>query len=115
MVGEPLETLEDLPRDDFFAGSRDQPVVEKDRRPSVAQTAHADLCLPKASLEFLPVGLIRLLNVCALLKQSLEDQVLYQVGCCELGPSGVQRFEDFLSILIDGQVDDDDLEEFPHD
>ena len=36
----------------------------------------------------------------------------YQVGSAELGAPGVQRLEYLLSVLVGGEVDDDDLKQF---
>lgn len=75
-----LEAREDLPRDDFFARLRNEPVVDKDRRSRIAETAKTDLGLPESRLEFLPQALVSRLYVDIALHQSLEDEVLDQVG-----------------------------------
>ena len=115
VVGEPLEPVEHLAGHDFFAGARDQPVVEEDRRARIPKAADADLGLPEAGLELLPVPLIRVLDVGARLEQPLEDEVLDQIGGRELRAAGVQRLEDLLSVLVGGEIDDDHLQELAHD
>ena len=59
--------------------------------------------------------LIRVFDVGARLEQSLEDEVLDQVGGGQLCAARVQRLEDLLRVLVGGQVDDDDLKQLPHD
>ncbi len=111
VVGISLESVEDFASHDLFTGARDQPVVEKDRGSRIPKPANADFRFPETGLEFLPVVLVRVLDVRAGFKQSLEDEVLDQVGRRELRPTSVQRLEDLLSILVGGEVDHDHLQE----
>ena len=115
VIGKPLEAVEDLSRHDLLARARNQPVIEEDRRSRVAKASDADLRFPESRLELLPVPLVRVLDVGARFEQPLEDEVLDQVGRGELRAASVQRLEDLLRVLVDGEVDDHDLQEFPHD
>src|SRR4051794_26160508 len=109
-----LESREHLASDDLLTRLRDQPLVEEDGRAWIANAAHRDFGFPEASLKVLPLLLVYRFDILASLHQSLEDEVLDEVGCRELCPAGVQGLEDLLSVLVRCQVDDNHLEQFPH-
>ncbi len=51
-------------------------MVEQNCGPGIPDPANADFSLPKARFEFLPIALIRILDVSSRFKQALEDEVL---------------------------------------
>ena len=87
-------------------------MIQENRRPLVLDAPDADLLLPERGLELRPVLAVGLLDIGALFEQALEDEVLDQVGGRQDCATRVQGFEDLLSVLGGGQVDDDDLKQF---
>src|SRR5688572_18468111 len=90
-------------------------MVQENRRAGVTQAANTYFGLPKCGLEFPPIPFVRTLNVVVTLHESLEDEVFDKIGCCELGTSRVQRFEDLLGILVRTEIDNYHLKKLARD
>src|SRR5262249_58563304 len=63
IAGVPLKPVEHFPSHDLFTGTRNQPMIEKNRGSRIPKPANADFRFPEAGLEFLPVVLVRILDV----------------------------------------------------
>src|SRR4051812_47135969 len=84
VIRKPLESVKHLSGNDFLARLSYEPVIQKDRRTRIPESANAYFCLPKAGLKISPVFLIGDLNISPRFKKALENEILDQVGCCEL-------------------------------
>jgi hypothetical protein len=56
VICKPLKPVEDLPGNDFFAGLRYEPMIQKNRRSRIAKSADTYFGLPEASLKIVPVS-----------------------------------------------------------
>src|SRR5437870_4358960 len=86
-------------------------MIQKQRGPLMSKSTCADFCFPEGCLEFLPMRFVCLFHVSIPFKQSLKYEILDEIGCCELGPPSIESFENFLSVLIDREVNDYQLQQ----
>ena len=64
-----LEAREDFASYDFFAGTRDQPVIDKERSALIEQSAGAYLGFPKRRFKLPPVSLVCLFDISTVVQQ----------------------------------------------
>src|SRR5262245_11358000 len=90
-------------------------MIKENCGPRILDPTNADFSFPKARFKFLPIALVRILDIRSGFQQALKDEVLDQVGRGELRPPSIQRLENLLRILIGCKIYHNHLHEFSND